>query len=206
MDIWPSSLPNSFLTSEFSHAQEDNILADGYDVGPPAYRRRTTSAPSPFMGTMIMTTAEWEAFRTFFHTTLADGTHRFLFPPQGTTDQARYWISRFIEPPTRSMSDADDLWFVSLSLEKLGSGESFIGPEDLFEDPDIFYTPTFLYDQTITVNARYSDPDTFYTPTIANLEQFITAGLFTDSDTFYAPTVEQLNIIVISFAEVEATT
>jgi hypothetical protein len=202
--VWPTTLPQTFLASGYGEATPDkNVITDEYNVGPPVYRRRTTSAPAPFAGQMFMTTAEWEALSTFFHTDLFDGVMRFLFPPQAVADTGRFWISRFVIPPTRQMSDVDDGWLVSLSLEKLGIGEVFLSPA-MFSDPDTFYSPTVIYDQ-VAAAALYTDADLFYGP-VLSFDQTITASLYSNSNTFYAPSITLPAYVVVSFAEVEANT
>jgi hypothetical protein len=144
LEVWPTTLPQVFMTANYGEATPaDNIITDDYNVGPPVYRRRTTSAPAPYAGQMFMTTAEWETLSAFFHDTLFDGVMRFLFPPQGSTDEAHFWISRFVTPPIRRMSDADDAWFVLLSLERLAIGEAFL-VSSIHAETDTLYTPTVV--------------------------------------------------------------
>jgi len=193
MELWPQTLPQTFMVSSYGQSlPEESIIKDGYNVGPPIYRRRTTSAPGHFAGQMFMTTVEWETLWTFFHATLFDGVIRFLFPPQGSTDTARYWISRFITPPTRSMSDAEDGWLVNLSLEKLGIGQGFLYPA-LFRDPTTIYQPTIIYDQFVTV-PRYTNTNTFYSLFVSRA-QLVAAGLYSNSNTFYAPVVGEADTV-----------
>jgi hypothetical protein len=185
LELWPATLPQSFLTSAYGEAlPEKNVIGDEYNVGPPIYRRRTTSSPAHFAGQMFMTAVEWETLSTFFHTTLFDGVIRFLFPPQGYTDEARYWISRFISPPTRRMSDADDGWVVSLSLERLGIGAGFLYPASV-TDPDSFYRPTVIWDQFVTV-PKYTNTSTLHSPRVQRA-QAILPGLYQNTPTFYSP-------------------
>jgi len=187
LEVWPSSLPQDFNVSGFADSLADGLIKDEYNVGPPSYRRRTTAAPADFSGMMVLTTADWIALRTFFHTTLFDGALRFLFPPQATTDTGRYWITRFRAPPKRQLSDGDDLWFVTLEFERLGLGQVFVGPS-LFSDADVIYPPSFIFDQ-IAAAARYDDADTFPTATIAGGALTATAAIYNDPDTFPAAVV-----------------
>lgn len=180
-ETWPFTLPQAMLTAAYGEAFGDGIIKDDYNLGPPRYRRRTTSAPRPVSGTMIMTTAEWEQFSAFFGNALFDGALPFLFPPQGSTDTSRFWICRFEQPPSRQMSDADDIWIVSLNMVRLGIGESMLNVA-LFTDPDIVYQARIVYDQTLTSN------------------------IYNDADTIYSPTIPVDAFIVISFAEIEANT
>ena len=213
LEVWPTSLPQAFMASGYGEATpKDNIITDDYNVGPPVYRRRTTSAPAPYAGQMFMTTEEWETLSTFFHGNLFDGVMRFLFPPQGVADLSRYWISRFVSPPQRQMSNADDGWFVSLKLERLGIGQSFLAPP-AFSDPTIIYQPTIVYDQFLTVArynntntfgativsaegalqtlvpARYNNTNTFYAPSVASVGGTLSPARYDDGETFYAATV-----------------
>lgn len=189
--LWPGPefLPQTFAAQGFGHMLADNLITDDYEVGPPAYRRRTTSAPQKLNGQMFMTTAEWETLYNFFRTTLFDGVMQFLLPPQAATDDSRYWICRFIKPPSRQMTDADDLWSVLLSLERLGIGQAFVLPS-AFSDPTVIYQPRMIYDQFLVV-ARYNDPDTFRSVAVsaAGAEQTLLPLRYDDADTVYAPSI-----------------
>ena len=195
LEVWPTSLPQAFMVFGYGEATpEKNIITDDYNVGPPIYRRRTTSAPSNFGGQMFMTTAEWEELSTFFHGTLYDGVMRFLFPPQGTSSAARYWISRFISPPSRQRSDADDGWFVTLAMEKLGLGQIFISPP-AFSSSSVFYAPTILTGPSLFI-PLVTGTQSFYSPEMIT-EPFLVPSLITDLDTFYGPSVSQVDNLVV---------
>lgn len=159
LDVWPGTLPQNYIAADYTDTLADALIKDEYNVGPPSYRRRTTAAVRRFSGTMVMNAAEWIILRSFFQTTLLDGTLRFTFPPQGVSDRSRFWISRFVSPPRRQLSNSDDAWFVSLEMEILGSGESIL-TTGLMTDGDAIYTPIVSIDQQMTV-ARHNNTNTF---------------------------------------------
>jgi hypothetical protein len=193
--------------SNFTDMEEDGLIKDGMNVGPPLYRRRSSAAPQRFTGLMHMTTAQWEVLDDFFHNTLFDGVLRFLFPTQGATSTLA-WRARFTSPPQRQSVGADsgDFWVVGLNLERTGIG-SPIAQTSFLIDPDIFYTPSVftpsqtlspsLYTNTNTVYAAqlrpyiepalFTNTNTFYVPVVSS--QRLSPALFTNTNTFYAPTV-----------------
>jgi hypothetical protein len=206
--VWPDTLPQIFRSDSFQDTMEDGLIKDGMNVGPPAYRRRSSAAPQPFAGTMPMTTAEWEILQSFFGATLYDGALRFSLPPQGTTDIITLWTARFTKPPRRQSLNSDDLWLVTLEMERVGAGQISTG-SNLFRDPDIFYGPTIFGRQLIvpplfapastfyavvisgphTISPPlYTDADTFRVPSL-RYRQFLTASLYTDADAFYIAAV-----------------
>ena len=114
---WPVSLPQSFIRDGYAEGLADNRIVDNFETGPPAVRRRATSAPFPVEGKMIMTTAEWETFRTFCETTLTGLVLPFGFPEHGVAAPGE-WLVRFTDPPGRVYLGGGN-WSVSLSLEVL---------------------------------------------------------------------------------------
>jgi hypothetical protein len=117
MPTWPVSLPEQLLVEGYAEALSDNLIRD--DLGDPAdIRRRSTAAPFPFGGRMLMTTEQWSALKTFFSVDLFDGALSFTFPPQGCPDGVTSWIARFTQPPTRTYSD-EDSWNIAMVLEVL---------------------------------------------------------------------------------------
>lgn len=184
---WPSTLPQDFRADGFSDSLENGLIKDEMNVGPPIYRRRSSAAPQPFSGSMTMTSAEWAELDTFFNDTLNGGTLRFVLPAQGTTNDLDLWTARFTTPPQRQSLDAEDLWLVTLRMERLiGTGQASTGTA-LFRDPDIFFRPTVIADQLLRPS-RVSLTNTFYAPTISLRR--LSPGLVTDADTFYAATVK----------------
>lgn len=183
LEVWPETLPRSFMVSGYQEVGADNLIKDEYNVGPPSYRRRTVSAPASFAGQMLMTIAQWEILSAFFHTTLFDGVKRFLFPPQGYTDISHYWVSRFIAPPQRQLSAADDGWFVSLELERLAIGQSFLLPARLIS-PTTIYAPNIIWDQVL-IAARYNNANTFYAPSTPN-DKLLTPSRLNNTNSFFS--------------------
>jgi hypothetical protein len=114
---WPASLPQSLIGAGYTENIADNRIVDQFETGPVAVRRRATSAPFPVVGRMIMTTAQWETFRTFCETTLTHLVLPFGLPEHGVALPGE-WLVRFTEPPSRTYLGSGN-WMVSLSLEVL---------------------------------------------------------------------------------------
>lgn len=76
---WASGLPNYLLIDGAAEVFGGNRIRSPMDVGPPKLRRRSTSAPTSFAGSMFLTTAQAATFETFYKTTLAHGTLPFTW-------------------------------------------------------------------------------------------------------------------------------
>jgi len=212
--IWPGDLPDCFQVDGFVEARADNLIrSSAYGGFITEVRRRSTINPFPVVGTMFMTTDEWDTFWAFFRD-LADGALAFEIPAQGTTDTLTNWVSRFLKPPSRRFA-AEDLWLVSFELEVVSTVESeppiLPGPHQnvatffaatvaifntdftlvpqRYTDPDEIYTGFILLDQDLVEPQRITDADVLYAPSVTRGARTLTAGLVTDADTIYSSVV-----------------
>jgi hypothetical protein len=81
-ETWPIDLPQSFEVGGYSEGVADNLFETQPDTGPPIRRRRSTSAPRPLGGSMVLTESQLGVFRNFFDVTLLSGAIPFNFPQQ----------------------------------------------------------------------------------------------------------------------------
>jgi hypothetical protein len=81
-DAWPASLPQAFEQSGYGEGVADMLIETPTDAGPPITRRRSTAAPRFANGSMVITSAQLSALKTFFNTTLLGGSLPFTFPAQ----------------------------------------------------------------------------------------------------------------------------
>jgi hypothetical protein len=109
MPAWPGTLPQLFQRPGFKESEADNLLRTPMDKGPPKVRRRGSDAPRPHAGSMLIDGTQYSAFRTFYKTTLAEGS---LTIDSGLNDAhgvARVW----------RITLGNDYWQLSLELEEL---------------------------------------------------------------------------------------
>jgi len=112
---WPETLPQNILAQGYKGGLPNNLLRQQMDIGPAKVRRRGTVAVEPVTGNILVTPAQLATLKTFYETTLLDGTLRFSWvqPEDGTTAVEM----RFTEPPTWNW--VDGYFEVALSLEIL---------------------------------------------------------------------------------------
>jgi len=112
---WPTTLPQRLQRNNYGESPGENQLRSNMDAGPAKMRRRATSAPRKISGTILLSLAELAYFKTFYITTLLDGTLRFTW--NDPTDSTTTVEMRFTEAPSWS---AENIKFrVSMSLEIL---------------------------------------------------------------------------------------
>lgn len=81
---WPSTLPQRLLVDGASLGIGDGLLEYQPDTGPSITRRRSSAAPRPLSGSMILSNAQMTTFETFFYTTIIGGSLAFTFPDPRT--------------------------------------------------------------------------------------------------------------------------
>lgn len=89
---WPATLQQYLNRAEFSQSPQDSNIRTTTETGPPKNRRRFTD-PVEFMSCQIwVKNTDFGDFRTFYYTTLQDGSLTFNFddPITGTTEEWRF--------------------------------------------------------------------------------------------------------------------
>ncbi|MDH6273570.1 hypothetical protein M2311_003660 [Rhizobium leguminosarum] len=111
---WPAELPQAFLKDGYSEEDADNLLASNVSVGPAKVRRRTTSNVQPITGSMEMSEAQRQAFKSFVKNDIKDRSKAFNFPdPHGGSPL----LVRMRQPA--SYTPIGIIWRVQIGLEVL---------------------------------------------------------------------------------------
>lgn len=110
---WPETLPQRLAASDFSDSLPDNVITTTMDAGPPKRRRKTTANIRTISGSMVMTTAEWDALVTFFQDTIKE-TLPFELPAPG--EDVGTLTVVFGAPPQRQYF-GPGRWRVALKFE-----------------------------------------------------------------------------------------
>lgn len=77
MATWPVSLPTQLRIEGGTGELKSTAIDSPMDAGPSKRRNRYTAAPEPYSGSLILTSSQFTAFRTFFYTDTAGGTLTF---------------------------------------------------------------------------------------------------------------------------------
>lgn len=112
--VWPTTLPDYLLQDAYSDAFPDNILRTQMEVGPAKLRRRSTSTPRKFDGSVWLTSSQHGDLSTFYITTTLGGTLRFSWKDPVSRAVAEF---RFAAVPSWTTKGAQ--FDVKLSLELL---------------------------------------------------------------------------------------
>ena len=112
--FWPSSLPDGLLMEGLSIEPQNNVIRSSMDAGTKKARRRYTASTIKFSGMQRFNAAEFEIFKTFFHTALADGVLRFNFTDPVNLETAEF---RFCE--NYHATALEGFLEVAMSLEKM---------------------------------------------------------------------------------------
>lgn len=113
--MWPTTLPQILRLFTYAASMQDGSVRTAMDAGPDFVRPRFTRVTEYKSGDMIMTSAQLAIFRTFYQTTLLNGSQWFdwLHPETGAAAEFR-----FMAPPTwRPVSG--DKWQVEMAFEVL---------------------------------------------------------------------------------------
>lgn len=118
-DNWPATLPTMMLVDGFAEGVGDPRLISEMDAGPAKMRPRSSNAPDPLQGRMIMTSDQWDDLVEFGRETLLRWSLPFNFPRQ-PYDGATTVLARFVAGlPNRIPHGTTGAWVVSLNLEVL---------------------------------------------------------------------------------------
>lgn len=99
MTDWPATLPQRFLTADYSDTLPDNVIITQMDAGPPKRRRKTTANIRTLSGSMIMTADQWDDLVAFFQDTVKE-TLPFNLPEPGNDETGTLEVV-FSRPPQR---------------------------------------------------------------------------------------------------------
>ena len=110
---WDSSLPSKLEQDDYAGSFAETTIKSDPDMGPSKVRGRFTAGIKPISGVIIMSSAQFAIFETFYESTLLNGALRFVWtkPPLHTTACEM----RFTKVPTWAL--LGDHYKVSVELE-----------------------------------------------------------------------------------------
>lgn len=115
MATWPATLQQKMEAAQFELVFGDTRIKSDIDVGPAKVRSRYTDAVDNYRGSIFLDYSEYDDLRTFYKTTLNNGTNTFDWVDP--IDQTAA-VFRFISPP-RISSVGGTTFNVSLALERM---------------------------------------------------------------------------------------
>lgn len=95
-DSWSDGLPHCLPLDGQSEGLADNLVRSQPEAGPAQTRPRSSAMPRPFTGMVVCDRTQLATLRTFYSTTLLQGSLPFNFPAQS---EAGTWLVRFTAPP-----------------------------------------------------------------------------------------------------------
>lgn len=113
--VWPPSLPPQVLLAGYAEAPPETVLRTQMDAGPAKLRSRTTAAPRPIGGAVVLTSAQLATLDGFYVATLSGGALPFDWQHPRTLAAATF---RFLSPPQYTALGGGH-WQASLSLEAM---------------------------------------------------------------------------------------
>ena len=113
MAVWPATLPQDLNLEGFEGQISSQVVRTPMDVGPAKQRLRSSSAPEPFRGIMVMTKDQFALFNEFFQQTIGGGADEFDWKHPITLVAKSV---RFIEQPRYRAITPTDI-SVTMALE-----------------------------------------------------------------------------------------
>jgi len=114
---WPAGLPQCPILNGWSETPQPNIGAFAPEVGPPKMKRRSTAKTWLSTLTYRMTSAQVVTFKTFYETTLEDGSLPFTWP-HPVTKTSYSWNFNPGDEPTITRT-APSVHTVAFKLQRL---------------------------------------------------------------------------------------
>lgn len=115
MPVWPATLPQKPLLSDFERQAADRTIRSEVDAGPAIVRRRFHRGVDEFPWSAYLTDAQRATFESFHDVSLEGGALAFDMPSpeDGTTIEVR------IVPRYRIAKRKADQHLLALSLEQM---------------------------------------------------------------------------------------
>lgn len=114
---WPAGVPSEPEQAGYDEKLSINASAFEPEVGPPTTWRRSTLDGAAIKANIIMSTAERDLFKTWFRSTLKDGTRPFLWLNPAYSGEARHIFDPGNPPTFQAIGAA--LWRVGLQIIRL---------------------------------------------------------------------------------------
>lgn len=117
MDSWPISLQQKLEVAGFQYIPGNTRIASDMDVGPKKIRSRFTDAADMYKCQVTLDFSEVQTFKTFYKTTLNNGTLPFLFTDPFDEEEATFRFSPEQDPVIRPLGGRK--FTLSMQWEKL---------------------------------------------------------------------------------------
>jgi hypothetical protein len=114
---WPATIPSEPEQSGYDEKLAISSSIFEPDVGPPTTWRRSTADGAAIKATIIMTDAERDLFKTFYRSTLRDGSRAFNWTNPAYGSSARHLFDPGNPPVFVNIGAA--LWRVTLQIIRL---------------------------------------------------------------------------------------
>ncbi len=114
---WPVDVPSEPESNDYRETLLPNVASFKPDVGPPTAWRRSTLDGGSIQASFVLTYAQRDSFKTFYRTTLKDGTLPFLWTNPAYGVSGRYLFDPENPPQFQSIGAA--LWRVGTAIIKL---------------------------------------------------------------------------------------
>lgn len=114
---WPETLPQKLLVDGFSSQLPTGSIRVEMDSGPAFQRQRYTSSVEPIQGSIWVTKGQYQTFKNFYVTSLAQGSLPFnwVHPITEETVEMQFDVSN----PPRISAKSGILFRVDMNLEVL---------------------------------------------------------------------------------------
>lgn len=117
MENWPVSLQQKLNVDNFTMQYGDTTVTSEVDAGVPKKRSRYTDGMDVYTCSVNLDFADQATLKTFYKTTLANGTKTFAFDDPFTEEPAEF---RFAAPPSITpLGNGGRAFKVSMSWEKM---------------------------------------------------------------------------------------
>lgn len=139
-NVWPVSLPTAMRIRDLNGAFGDGMIRTQMDAGPAKQRPRSTAAPKPYSGSLIMSGTQLQTLVAFHQTTLSMGSDEFEWkdPLTGSAAMVRFTSTPRVVSLAPLASGAEQ-WQVNVDIEVMPSAVNPSLPEDV-EAPHPDYT------------------------------------------------------------------
>jgi hypothetical protein len=147
--VWPASLPQNLRVGDHEETPPDTVLRTEMDAGPAKARKRFSTMPRKFSGSLVMTRDQLAEFDEFFNDVIGGGALPFEWkiPRTAVTCDVRLTKAPAYKPTSPRAEDASDYWIVTLDLEVMpgtettspggpGPGAGSFFPTHLFNDSE----------------------------------------------------------------------
>lgn len=121
MDNWPGGLQQRLEVAGFQYLPGNTRVASDMDIGPKKVRNRYTEGIDLYQCQVTLDFAEVQTFKTFYKTTLANGTLPFLFVDPFEEDEAVFRFAPDQDPVIRPIGGRK--FTLSMQWERLSDVE-----------------------------------------------------------------------------------